>query len=347
MQKYGLEGTLQKRGDADKTGTIEYTDNFYDVDYVGTIGIGTPPQDFIMDFDTGSSDVWIGTENCSSCRPSQKFDTNQSTTFQLDGFPWKLQYADGSAVSGLTAEDAFTLGGLYTMNQTLGLAENVTGTFATSNITDGIFGLGFPSLSYTGALMAPVVQMQKQGVIDDAVIGIWLGRAREGGGGELTIGGINSAHYTGEIQYLTVPVKKYWQLNMSSIGINQKTFDYKGSSTIVDTGTTLIILPMNLTQDIYSEIPGTRFNSTAGYTIPCNLSQSTEQITFTLNGLPFPINVADIVREEVGDGYCNSGVAGTTSEFTILGDTFLKSYYAVFDYGVNTIARIGLAPSKR
>jgi hypothetical protein len=71
------------------------------------------------------------------------------------------------------------------MNQTLGLAENVTGSFATTNLTDGIFGLGFPSLSYTGALMAPVVQMKKQGVIDDAVIGIWLGRAREGGGGEL------------------------------------------------------------------------------------------------------------------------------------------------------------------
>jgi hypothetical protein len=134
---------------------------------------------------------------------------------------------------------------------------------------------------------------------------------------------------------------------MSSISINQKTFEYRGSSSIVDTGTTLIILPMNLTQDIYNEIPGTRFNSTAGYTIPCNTSQSTEQITFTLNDLPFPINVADIVREEVGDGYCNSGIAGTTSDFTILGDTFLKSYYSVFDYGVDTIARIGFAPSKR
>ena len=134
---------------------------------------------------------------------------------------------------------------------------------------------------------------------------------------------------------------------MSAISINQKTFEYKGDQTIVDTGTTLIILPMNLTQDIYNEIPGTHYNDTAGFTIPCNLSQSTEQITFVLNGLPFPINVADIVREEVGDGYCNSGIAGTTSAFTILGDTFLKSYYSVFDYGVGTIARIGFAPSKR
>jgi hypothetical protein len=66
-----------------------------------------------------------------------------------------------------------------------------------------------------------------------------------------------------------------------------------------------------------------------------------------LNGSPFPINVADIIREEVGDGYCNSGIAGTTSAFTILGDTFLKSYYSVFDYGVGTFARIGFAPSKR
>jgi hypothetical protein len=36
MQKYGLEGTMQKRGDAARTGTIEYTDNFYDVDVSST-----------------------------------------------------------------------------------------------------------------------------------------------------------------------------------------------------------------------------------------------------------------------------------------------------------------------
>jgi uncharacterized protein YkvS len=32
MQKYGLEGTLQKRGGDAKVGSITYTDNFYDVD---------------------------------------------------------------------------------------------------------------------------------------------------------------------------------------------------------------------------------------------------------------------------------------------------------------------------
>jgi hypothetical protein len=153
--------------------------------YVGTIGIGTPPQMFTMDFDTGSSDVWIGTNNCTNCRPSQIFKTTESTTFENLGYPWKLTYSDGSEVSGVTAMDSFTIGGLYTVNQTIGLGLSENGTFATNNITDGIFGLGFPSLSFTGAPMAPVVQMQKQGVIDEAIVGIWLGRSTQGGGGEL------------------------------------------------------------------------------------------------------------------------------------------------------------------
>ena len=56
----------------------DYSDN----QYVGTIGVGTPPQSFSVIFDTGSSDIWVPGSTCLHCgKHVSLFNPNASSSF--------------------------------------------------------------------------------------------------------------------------------------------------------------------------------------------------------------------------------------------------------------------------
>jgi len=79
------------------TGDVPVTDDGTDVEYYANVSVGTPKQNFKLDFDTGSSDMWFcSTLGDSTESGKNKYDPTKSSTYKKDGRAWKISYGDVS-----------------------------------------------------------------------------------------------------------------------------------------------------------------------------------------------------------------------------------------------------------
>ncbi|XP_031517674.1 pepsin A isoform X2 [Papio anubis] len=86
-------------------------ENYLDVEYFGTIGIGTPAQDFTVIFDTGSSNLWVPSVYCSSlaCTNHNLFNPQDSSTYQSTSGTLSITYGTGS-MTGILGYDTVQVG---------------------------------------------------------------------------------------------------------------------------------------------------------------------------------------------------------------------------------------------
>ena len=92
------------------TGSEPLVDHSKDIYWSGTISIGTPPQSFDVDFDTGSSALWVPNALCtfSACQNKNTYDAaNSSTSVEETSF-FSIHYGDGSTVNGPIYDDTGT-----------------------------------------------------------------------------------------------------------------------------------------------------------------------------------------------------------------------------------------------
>lgn len=70
-------------------------------EWTGSVTIGSNKQSFIIDFDTGSSDLWVPNANkCSTCRGKHTYNSKTSTTSKSKSGTFSISYGDGSTCSG-------------------------------------------------------------------------------------------------------------------------------------------------------------------------------------------------------------------------------------------------------
>uniref|UniRef100_A0A8C8RR46 pepsin A n=1 Tax=Pelusios castaneus TaxID=367368 RepID=A0A8C8RR46_9SAUR len=302
--------------------------------YYGTISIGTPSQEFSVLFDTGSSNLWVPSEYCSSeaCSNHNHFNPADSSTYHATSENVSIQYGTGS-MTGFLAYDTVQVGGIVDTNQIFGLSETEPGTFLYYSSFDGILGLAFPSISSSGA--TPVFD----NMMNENLVLLLPFSSNEQSGSFVMFGGMDSSYYSGSLNWIPLSAETYWQIAMDSITVNGQTIACSGGcQAIIDTGTSLLAGPSTGISNIDSYI------GASDGSISCSSMSSLPDMVFTINGIEFPVPASAYIIEESGS--CTSGFQGinvptSSGELWILGDVFIRLYYAVFDRANN---QVGLAP---
>jgi len=320
-------------------------ENFLNAQYFSTIALGTPEQEFKVVLDTGSSNLWVPGSECGSiaCYLHSKYDSSTSSTYKKNGSEFGIRYGSGE-VSGYISQDTLQIGDLKIKNQLFGEATQEPGLAFAFGRFDGILGLGYDTIS-VNHIPPPFYNMIDQGLIDEPVFAFYLGDTNAGEESEATFGGIDKNHYTGKMVKIPLRRKAYWEVSLDAITFGKETAELDSTGVILDTGTSLIALPVTIAELLNKEI-GAKKGFNGQYTVECDKRDSLPDMSFTLSGYNFTIGPTDYILEVQGS--CISSFMGMdfpepVGPLAILGDAFLRRWYSVYDLGNNAV---GLAKAK-
>ncbi|XP_077013705.1 cathepsin E [Tamandua tetradactyla] len=323
--------------------------NYLDMEYFGTISIGSPPQNFTVIFDTGSSNLWVPSVYCTSpaCQSHPRFRPSQSSTYSELGRSFSIQYGTGS-LSGVIGTDQVSVEGLTVVGQQFGESVKEPGQTFVDAEFDGILGLGYPSLAVGG--MPPVFDnMMAQSLVALPMFSVYMSSDPEGGSGsELIFGGYDHSHFSGSLNWVPVTKQGYWQIALDQIQVGGTVmFCPEGCQAIVDTGTSLITGPSDKIKQLQKVIGAAPMDGE--YAMECANLNVMPDVTFIINGVPYTLGPPAYTLLDFVDGtqFCSSGFQGLDIQppagpLWILGDVFIRQFYSVFDRGNN---RVGLAPA--
>ena len=190
-------------------------------------------------------------------------------------------------MSGFVSQDVVSISDITIARQDFTEATEESGLSFVIGRFDGILGLAHDSIS-RGNIVPPFYNMVHQGLVDDPVFAFYLSDSDDGS--EVVFGGSDPDHYEGDISYLPVTNETYWEVDIDSITLGDNVTKLSNYGAVLDTGTSLLVMSLDLAATFSRQIGATQIIS-GEYTIDCTKLSSLPSLTFTLGGtnLRFPL----------------------------------------------------------
>lgn len=336
-----------------RQGTVQASLDNLETLYFANASLGTPQQQLRLHIDTGSSDLWANAANsrlCSSrgspCSIAGTYNANDSSTYKYVNSVFNISYVDGSGASGDYATDTFHFGGQSIEDLQFGIGY-------TSSSPEGILGIGYTinEVQVNRAGMRPYPNLPQKlkddGTINVNAYSLWLNDL-DASTGSILFGGVDTDKFMGSLSTLPIIQEQgqYAEFLIALTGMGQNgnedsIFANETVPVLLDSGSSLMYLPDNVARALYQAYDATYDSSQGAAFVDCDLANQEGSLEFTFSGVKITVALDELVivgGYQRGEPVCYLGIGPAGNSLSVLGDTFLRSAYVVYDLENNQIS---------
>ena len=226
------------------------------------------------------------------------------------------------------------------------------------SVIEGVLGIGYitneAAVGTAGAAYANLPKaMVNKGLIKSNAYSLWLNDL-DSSEGSILFGGVDTNKYHGTLETLPViPTGSaytafYIGLTAVSLTNSSGTTNYSSSAlptaALLDSGSSLSYLPNAIVQKIFDDLDVTYVESEGIGYVPCSMAKKDYNISYTFSSPTINVAIAELVLDVSegatidGEAACAFGIAPADGTTPVLGDTFLRSAYVVYDLANNEIS---------
>jgi Eukaryotic aspartyl protease len=307
--------------------------------------------------------------NSSSCKSGNcgdgSFNSSKSSSFQIVAPGFDVSYGDGTVDTGEYFTDVVGLGSIKIRNMTMGLANVTTNGPDDPTLVQGLLGVGNVVLeTEVGILGKPVPtiydQLVTEGYINRAAFSLYLNDLNANTG-SILFGAIDTTKFSGDL--VSLPIQQIgghylrYTVTITSISIQDDsgtralTDPNFEALALLDSGTSNQQIPDNVMTELFQGLGA--LESSGQALVPCSYRNANASLVYQFGGangpkvsVPFSELVQNLQGGPIfpnGEPECEFLVMGGatldgTAEEVILGDSFLRSAYVVYDVANNEIA---------
>ncbi|KER22231.1 hypothetical protein T265_14907, partial [Opisthorchis viverrini] len=221
--------------------------------YYGIVGIGTPPQYFKLQFDTGSPVIWVCNVHWVKglSMIQNMYNPSESRTHGVKNSRYYAEYGN-YIVSGYIASD-ITKVHSGSFRTDFAVVDSHDGQSGQLKFTDGLFGLA-AGYVHPGFRSTALDDMRSQGLITRRMFSFVFKRG--GVDGTVIFGEYSRRQIPGRVHHvplvLSSPHVKHWIVQVESITCEDGTALIEGFSAVLDTGSPRSYFPQPFVSRLFS-----------------------------------------------------------------------------------------------